>query len=236
MMNKKKISLVTVTFFLTIIIFCVSTHLQKKLIDYKPQITCLVLNQDIMANQKITEEMFVLKEIPLDLVNTVAVITKYDEIAGLYAKDNIMKNQIAMRKQFDTKENLAIYEVENGKEKISLKVSSAENGLSYAIKQNSKIAVYATFRSDYAKNFSLSKERLSLGDEYDGYTVIKIIDSVQVLGAFNSDGIEVKSYEDGNIDTIMISVTPEDAKEINLIREIAMFSVTGLSDEEVAEI
>ena len=233
-MNKKRITILSMTFILTIIIFMISTHIQKELIDYEPKINCLVLNQDIIANQKLSEEMFVVKEIPISIVNAVSVVKNYSEIEGLYAKDNILKYQIAMRKQFDTKENLSIYEVENGKEKISLKILSPENGLSYAIKPNSKIAIYATFRSDYAKNFSIDKERLTVGDEYDGYTVVKLIDSVQVLGVFNVDGIEVNSYEDGNIDSIMIPVSPEEAKEINLLREIATFSITGLSSEELS--
>ena len=209
--------------------------MQKELINYEPQINCLVLNQNIIANQKISKDMFVLKTIPASLVNSVSIVTSYDDIEGLYAKDNILKSQIAMKNQFDTKENLSIYEVEEGKEKISIKIANPENGLSYAIKQNSKISLYATFRSDYAKNFSVTKERLTVGDEYDGYTVIKLIDSVQVLGAFNVDGIEVKSYEDGNIDSIMIAVTTEDAKEINLLREIATFNVTGLPNDEIIE-
>lgn len=235
-MNKNKISILSIAIVLTIITFAISTHLQKKIINYEPQVKSLVLVQDIEKNQKLSSEMFTEKEIPLSLVNGASIISKYSEIDGLYAKDNILKNQIAMKSQFDTKENLSIFEVENGKEKISIKISNAENGLSYAIKANSKVAIYATFRSDYAKNFSLEKDRLSVGDEYDGYTVIKIIDSVEVLGTFNIDGIEVNNYEDGNIDSIMIAVTPEDAKEINLLREIATFSVTGLPDEEGLEI
>lgn len=234
-MNRKKINILVITFVLTIIIFMISMNMQKALIDYEPQINCLILNQDITANQKISKEMFVQKAIPLSIVNTSSVVTNYEQVDGLYARDNILKSQIAMKDQFDTKENLSIYEVENGKEKISIRIASPENGLSYAIKQNSKISLYATFRSDYAKNFSLEKERLTIGDEYDGYTVIKLIDSVKVLGVFNIDGIEVDNNEDGNIDSIMIAVTSEDAKEINLIREIATFSVTGLSDAEVDE-
>ena len=136
-----------------------------------------------------------------------------------------------MKEQFDSKENLSIYEVESGKEKISIKIAAAENGLSYAIKPNSKINLYATLRSDYAKNFTTLKERLSVGDDYDGYTVVKLIDSVEVLGTFNVDGIEVDSYEDGNIDSVMIAVGPEEAKEINLIRDIATFNITGISNE-----
>ena len=136
-----------------------------------------------------------------------------------------------MKEQFDTKENLSIFEVEHGKEKISIKIAAAENGLSYAIKPYAKINVYVTIRSEYAKNFAGTKERLTGGDDYDGYTVIKILDCVEVLGVFNIDGIEVESYADGNIDSIMIAVTPEEAKEINLIRDIATFSITGISDE-----
>lgn len=234
-MNRRKLSIWAVTFVVSVIIFIISTHMQKELINYEPQINCLVLNQNIIANQKISKDMFVLKTIPASLVNSVSIVTSYDDIEGLYAKDNILKSQIAMKNQFDTKENLSIYEVEKGKEKISIKIANPENGLSYAIKQNSKISLYATFRSDYAKNFSVTKERLTVGDEYDGYTVIKLIDSVQVLGAFNVDGIEVKSYEDGNIDSIMIAVTTEDAKEINLLREIATFNVTGLPNDEIIE-
>lgn len=234
-MNRRKLSIWAVTFVVSVIIFIISTHMQKELINYEPQINCLVLNQNIIANQKISKDMFVLKTIPASLVNSVSIVTSYDDIEGLYAKDNILKSQIAMKNQFDTKENLSIYEVEEGKEKISIKIANPENGLSYAIKQNSKISLYATFRSDYAKNFSVTKERLTVGDEYDGYTVIKLIDSVQVLGAFNVDGIEVKSYEDGNIDSIMIAVTTEDAKEINLLREIATFNVTGLPNDEIIE-
>lgn len=230
-MNRNKITILSITLILTVVIFGISTHLQKELINYEPQISCLIVNQDIMANQKLVEEMFIVKEVPLSLISMASVVTEYSQIKDLYAKDNILKSQIAMKNQFDTKENLSIYEVEKGKEKISIKISNPENGLSYAIKPNSKIAIYATFRSDYAKNFSSGKDRLTVGDEYDGYTVIKLIDSVQVLGTFNVDGIEVESYEDGNIDSIMIPVTPEDAKEINLLREIATFSITGISNE-----
>ena len=230
-MAKNKIGLLSITFILTIIVFSISTHMQKQLIDYEPTVNCLILKENILENSKVNIEMFETVDVPVSIVGLSNTIGSYSEIEGLYAKDNILKGQIAMREQFDTKENLSIFEVENGKEKISIKIAAAENGLSYAIKPHSKINVYATIRSDYAKNFAATKERLTVGDEYDGYTVIKIIDSVEVLGVFNIDGIEVESYMDGNIDSIMIAVIPEEAKEINLIREIATFSITGISNE-----
>lgn len=230
-MDKNKISILTVTLILTIIVFSISTQMQKQLIDYEPTISCLILKESILENSKINEEMFEVAELPVSIVGIVNAVKSYGEIEGLYAKDNILKGQIAMKEQFDSKENLSIYEVESGKEKISIKIAAAENGLSYAIKPNSKINLYATLRSDYAKNFTTLKERLSVGDDYDGYTVVKLIDSVEVLGTFNVDGIEVDSYEDGNIDSVMIAVGPEEAKEINLIRDIATFNITGISNE-----
>lgn len=230
---KNKSGVLAITLILTIIVFSISTYMQKQLIDYEPKISCLVLNQDIMANQKIEEEMFAVKELPISLVATSQIVTNYAEISELYAKDNIYKNQIALKNQFDTKERLSIYETESGKEKISIKIQNAENGISYAIKQNSFVNIYSTIRNDYAKKFLQDNERLTIGDEYDGYTVIKILDKVKVLGTFNIDGIEVNGYEDGIIDTIMIAVTSEEAKQINLLRDISTFNITGISNYEI---
>ena len=65
----------------------------------------------------------------------------------------------------------------------------------------------------------MQNERLTIGDDYEGYTVIKILDKTKVLGTFNVDGIEITNAQDGIIDSIMLAVTPEVAKQINLIRD-----------------
>ena len=93
------------------------------------------------------------------------------------------------------------------------------------------INVYATLKNEYANTFLTENERLTLGDEYEGYTIIKILDKTKVLGAFNSDGIEVKTPDDGNIDTVLVAITHDEAKQINLLREIAVFNVTGATRE-----
>ena len=45
---------------------------------------------------------------------------------GLYLKDKIYKGQILLSSQFDSKENLMIYNAEEGKEKISIKIKSPD--------------------------------------------------------------------------------------------------------------
>lgn len=229
---KFKINTLIITVILTVIVFGISTYMQKKLINYEATISCLILSEDIYENELVRKESFKLASIPISVVATQKIVTDFSEIENLYAKDNIKKCQIAVRSQFDTKENLSIYEAEEGKEKISIKIKSAENGVSYKIKENSYINVYATLRNEFANDFATQKNRLSVGTEEDGYTVIEILEKVKVLGTFNIDGIEIQNTDDENIDSILISVTSEEAKEINLIREIATFNVTGITENQ----
>lgn len=230
---KKKVSILTITLILTVIVFIISTYLQKQLIDYEPTMKCYILKENVLENQKVTLEMFEEAELPISLLSKLNFINHISEIDGLYARDHILRGQIAMREQFDTKENLSIFEAEVGREKISIKIQSAEHGISYTIKPNSFVNVYATIRNDYAKDFLPANEKLTLGNEYDGYTVIKLLDNSKVLGTFNVDGIEVKDVADGVIDSIMLAVTPDEAKQINLLREIAYFNVTGVNGGEM---
>ena len=58
---KNKTGILAATIVLTIIVFSISTYLQKQLIDYEPEVTCLAVNTDIEANQKLAPEMFVQK-------------------------------------------------------------------------------------------------------------------------------------------------------------------------------
>lgn len=233
---KIKINVLVIMIVLTIIVFGISTYMQKKLIKYEPKVSCLILVEDILENERVIEEKFKKVEMPISIIANQNVVTDFKEIEGLYAKDNIKKSQIAIRGQFDTKENLSIYEAETGKEKISIKVKSSENGVSFQIQENSYINVYVTFRNDLGQNFLLEKERMVIGDEFEGYTVVKLLEDVKVLGVFNSDGIEYIKDSNENIDSVLISVTSEEAKTINLLRDIATFNITGVNKLETYEI
>lgn len=232
---KFKINTLIITIVLTIIVFSISTYMQKKLINYEATVQCLILSEDICENELVRKEKFKVASIPISVIATQKIVTDFSEIENLYAKDNIKKSQIAVRSQFDTKENLSIYEVEDGQEKISIKIKSAENGVSFKIKENSYINVYATLRNEFANGFLSQKNRLSVGTEEDGYTVIRILEKVKVLGVFNIDGVEIQNTDGENIDSVLISVTPDEAKEINLIREIASFNVTGITEKVKVE-
>jgi hypothetical protein len=225
---KNKAVILTAAIVLSIILFTISTYAQKKLVNYEPKIECLFLKEDIKANEKVEKEMFVVKEIPVSLVVNTKILMNYNEIENLYSKDNIYKGQIALAKQFDTKENLSIYESEEGKERVSIKIKSAENGVSYSIKNNSLVNVYVTLRMDLAKDFLKDKERLTIFSEDDGYTIIKLLENVNIIETFDVDGNKTEETNSNIIDTIIVGVTSEEAKQINLLREIGTFNISGV--------
>ena len=227
---KNKMYILIAAIALAIVVFGISTYMQKKLIHYEASVACLILNNDIDENKLVSKDDFRTVNVPISIVATQKIVTSFDEIEGLYATDNIKASQIAIKTQFDTRENLSIYEAEEGKEKISIKIKSAENGMSFQIKENSLVNVYATMRNEYANGFLLNKERMQVGDEFDGYTVIKLLENIKVLGVFTVEGAQAESIEGENIDSILISVTPEEAKQVNLIRELATFNITGINN------
>ncbi len=229
---KNKLILLTGTIIVTIILFTISTIAQRKLIDYEPKISCLFVKEDILANEKLTKEMFSIEEVDVSLVASTKVIKNYSEIEGLYAKDNIYKGQLALQKQFDTKENLSIYEVENGKEKISIKIKNPESGVSYSIKNNSQINLYVTLKNEFATGFLNNNERVTIGSAEDGYTLIKLLENVTVLERFDNDGNKISESDSNIIDTILIAVSSEDSKTINLLKDIGAFNISEVKGVE----
>ncbi len=227
---KNKILILIGTITLATILFVASTIAQRKLIKYEPKIKCLFLIDDISADELAKEEKFVLKDIDISLVANTKIVQDFSKIENLYARDNMCKGQLVIEKQFDTKENLKIYEIEEGKEKVSLKIKSSENGVSYSIRENSKVNIYVTLRNDMAENFLNEKERLVIGQKDDGHTIIKLIDNVSILETYDIDGNRIKESDTKVIDTIMIAVTESEAKEINLLKDIGVFNVTGIGE------
>ena len=232
----KKVSLLIVSIVLTIVVFSISTYMQKKLVNYVPTMKCMIATEDIEAYEKINFENVEYVDMPLSIIAKVRTVQDISEIESLYLKDKIYKGQILLANQFDSKENLMIYNADAGKEKISIKVKASENGASYTLRENSIVNVYATLRSEYSKTELFNGNIEFVGSEEDGYCVVKILDSIKILGTFDSNGETLENSVEKNIDTILVAVTPEEARSINLIRDIATFNITELGDIDMENI
>ncbi len=225
----KKVSILIISIVLAIIIFIISINAQKKLVNYIPTVKCMVVINDIPQYSQITEDDIKYVDMPVEIVASSRVVQSYDEIKDLYLKDGLYKGQIVLGNQLDTSENLMIFDSEEGKEKIAIKVRESENGASYIVKKGSMVNVYATINDEYANHGILEgKEKVSIGEDDRGYSVFKVLSESKVLGTFNENGEEVESSSEKNIDTILLNVSSGDAYLINLVRDIASFNVTEL--------
>ena len=225
----KKVSLLIVSIVLAIVAFVASIYIQKKAVNYVPTIRCLVVNKDIDEYMSVQKEDVVEVDMPIAIVANTKVINELSEIDDMYLKSKIFKGQLLINDQFDTADNLLIFKGEEGKEKISIKVRNPENAVSFIIKPGSSINVYATLNSDYT-NYGLFKdyEKKYVGDDSSGYTILKVLSGVKVISTFDENGEEVDKMPDRVIDTVLLSVTNEEASMINLIREIAVFNITEI--------
>lgn len=225
----KKVSILIVSIVLAIIVFIISINAQKKLVNYIPTLQCMVATRDISQYSQISEEDIKYVDIPIEIVASSKIVQTYDELKELYLKDNLYKGQIILANQLDTGENLMIFNSEDGKEKIAIKVKDAENGASFILKKGSLVNVYATINDEYANHGILEgKEKISVGEDDRGYSTFKLLSNSKVLGTFNENGEEVESSSEKSIDTVLLNVSSGDALIINLVRDIASFNITEL--------
>ncbi len=225
----KKVTLLIVSIFLAIVIFIFSTSLQKKLVDYVPTMPCYISTTYMPEYTMINNENLKLVNLPVEVVANSKVVTSFDDVSNLYLKSELYPGQILLFNQLSPKEDLMIFNGEEGKEKISIKIKNSESGVSYILKKGSVINLYATIINEYAVNGVFSNiDKIQVGTSDLGYSAFKVLDNVKVLGTFAEDGTEVENSAERTIDTILVCVTHEEAQKINLLKDIATFGVTEL--------
>ena len=225
----KKVSLLIISIVLAIILFVVSIKIQKKAVNYVPTAKCMIATNDVDEYSILSNEDCKIVNIPIEIIANSRIVSSYESIEGLYLKDKVYKGQILLFDQFDSKENLMIFKGEEGKEKISIKLRNSENVVSYIVKPGSFINLYATLNSDYTQDGAFKDfEKMTIGEDNLGYTIIKLLSNVKVVSTFDENGEEVENSPERAIDTVLLLVTPEEAKQINLIKEIATFNITEI--------
>lgn len=146
----KKVSLLIIAIIMAVIVFLISTYLQKKVVNYVPTVRCLISNANISEYSNVEESQISYVDMPVSIVANSKPVKSYNEIENLYLKDKLYKGQLLLLDQFGSKEILNIFDGEEGKEKISIKIKNSENAASYILKKGSAVNVYATINNDYA--------------------------------------------------------------------------------------
>ncbi len=228
----KRINMISLSVVLTIIVFIATTAVQRFFVSYEPTVKVLVAVQDIQANRSLDRFMFKTAEAPVSLVMNLKVIKKLEDIRDRYSVETIHKGEILRDEAIAFKNEVKIIEVEQGKEKISIKVRAPENAVSYQIKAGDKVNLYFTGRYGLIKYLSAKKEIYlpnSQNLKNDDYSSVKILDNLPVLGIFDDNGNALgDSRRDAKIDTVVFAVSHEDSIMINSLKGQGTFDITGL--------
>lgn len=228
----KRINMISLSVILTIIVFIATTAVQRFFVSYEPTVKVLVAVQDIQANRPLDRFMFKTAEAPLSLVMNLKVIKKLEDIRDRYSVETIHKGEILRDEAIALKNEVKIIEVEQGKEKISIKVRAPENAVSFQIKAGDKVNLYFTGRYGLIKYLGAQKEIYlpnSQALKDDDYSTVKILDNSPVMGIFDDNGNALgDSQRDAEIDTVVFAVSHEDSIMINSLKGQGTFDITGL--------
>lgn len=228
----KRISMLSVSIGLTVVVFIVTTAVQRFFVNYEPTVRVLAADREIQANRPIDKYAVKTIDVPLSMVINLKVAKRLEDIQEHYAVEPIHRGEIIREEAIAMKNEVKIIEVEQGKEKVSVKIKAPENAVSYQLKTGDKVNLYFTGRygivSKICPNGTI---QLQPGQAFnnDDYCIARLLENVPVQGIFDSNGSRLgDAQRDGKIDTMVFSVSHKDAGIINNLKSQGTFDVTGL--------
>ncbi len=217
----KKINIIICSLICSILLFFILTGVQNKMINYEPKGTIFIAVREINTNEKITDEMVKKVLAPISIVGENVVSQKM--LNTLYARENIHTGQILLKSSVGTKEELKIIDKNEGYELVSIKLKGPENAISYQIKKGDKVNLY--FTGKYVSALSIG---IYDGNNVEGkmYTA-RLLTDKEILGVYDSNGVSSDNESFLKPDTIVLSVTYDEARLINNLRNQGTFDITG---------
>jgi len=219
----KKINILIISGISAIILFIVLTVVQSKLIQTENMQAVFVSTTDVFRDTELTKDSYKEIYVPTSLVINTDAVTKIDDLNGKYAKDSINKGQIIFKQDIAKKEELKIIDVENGLERIAVKLKSTDNAVAYQVKPKDRVHLYFTGKGNVIKNV-FDKSNSVKNDNL--IQTVKIIENTEILGIYDEVGRSYESSGFNRLDTIVIAVSPHNAEIINNLRNQGTFDIT----------
>lgn len=216
----KKVNIIICSVVFSLILFFILTAVQKKMIKYEPQVSVLIATQEINVNEKLEEKMFKSVLAPVGLANQESILENITD--NMYAKETIYNGQILFKEDIGSKDELKIIGNELGCEIIAIKLKGPENSISYQIKPGDKVNLYFTGKYIAVEGLGVYDSSPADGKMYTA----KILENEEILGIYDSNGISCNEGSFLKPDTIILSVTYEQAKLINNLRNQGTFDIT----------
>jgi hypothetical protein len=140
----------------------------------------------------------------------------------MYNRSAIYKGQFLSPSLVSTKEELKIIEGGANKEKIAIEIADEASMLAYQIKKGDKVNLYFTGKQSVLENIASKYENVLASN----LTTIKILESEEILGIYDKDGISSENENFLIPTSIVFGVSKENAEVINNLRNQGEFNIT----------
>jgi len=224
---------------LTVVIFIITTTVQRIFVNYEPTVKVVSAIKEIQPNKMLDAYMFNTIDVPLNMIMNMKVVKKLEDVQNHYSIEPIHKGEILRDEAIAAKGEVKMIPVEQGKEKVSVKLKAPENAISYQVSTGDVVRLYFTGRYGDLKNTTASREFYISGEKGIGgdvFCTVKLLEKAVVLGVFDNSGAALGNYaRREKVDTVVFSVTHEEALIINNCKGQGVFDITGLPYQEGGE-
>ena len=216
----EKINLIIISAIFAFVVFIILTVIQNKLINYEEDTKVLIAVEDIDKETRLDKSSFKEIYIPVSLAKELNAMKTLEK--DMYNRSAIYKGQFLSPHLVSSKEELKIIEGGENKEKIAIEIADEASMLAYQIKKGDKVNLYFTGKQSVLENISSKYENVLASN----LTTIKILESEEILGIYDKDGISSENENFLIPTSIVFGVSKENAEVINNLRNQGEFNIT----------
>lgn len=219
----KRMNILIISGISAVVLFIILTVAQNRLIQTENTQAVFVSNVDVLRDTEIMKSDYSKVYVPASLVINTKAVTNINDLEGKHARDSINKGQIIFKQDIATKDELKLIDVQDGLERIAIKLKAPDNAVSYQVKPKDRIHLYFTGKQSVIQS-NLKKNESEKND--NSIQTLKIIEDTEILGIYDEMGRSYENAEFTKLDTILIAVSPKDAEIINNLRNQGTFDIT----------
>lgn len=220
MQYKRKIIVLTIA----IVIYFILSYIYSHFILKNEEVEAVIFSHDITKGTCIEEkDIQFIKIQEKNINNTLWQIDK-NKIIGKYATCDYYQGQIIYKDMLIEKEEAQL--IQDGKERISLKIKNVEESISNQLQKDSLVAIYYTAKTSLIKDMIQTDNVGNVSNrQVDGYTTIKLIEKIKILDVYDKNGIKVDKNGKNiqMIDSITIEADEKLVMRIQHLKEYGEF-------------
>jgi Flp pilus assembly protein CpaB len=201
----------------TIILFSMLIYTENKVLGngYKQDVLIVKHELNIDRFEKLDATMFEKKTVvtPSSVANS--LVSDLSEIEGKYALSDLSSDELVRKDKIGNKSKVSIVDVDSDKRKLAIPVSSLADAVSGQIRKNSLVDILFT-NTPTTDDPNIKTETL--------------LQNIKVIGVTDSNGVELDNSNGGQIASVLVAVSPQDAHLIVNKERKGKFRLIGVPE------